>query len=438
MMSLQRRLGLGIGVTLALVLLAVWIAVGWSTRRLSEDYVTTRLAHDAESLLGALTLTPEPAIDPEAIGSVYRRPYSGHYYTITTGATTLRSRSLWDETLDLTASGEGRTMRLPGPRDQALLVYARRYTRRGQTIVIAVAEDLAPLERHIDELQRLLGIIFIAALALVLAGTRLGIRRGLAPLEALRAEVGRIEDGEAASLPAEAPAEVAPLVDASNRLLRLTAQRLARSRSALGDLAHALKTPLALIVQTSEDRESGMSAQARERLLNETDRIRALVDRELKRARVAGAAGPGQRFRPAEDVPALANVIRGLYPERRLSITWSVPSHSFAVDRDDLLELLGNLLDNAAKWAREHIHVTVADSPELQLAVEDDGPGCPPDKLDDVTRRGVRLDEKTPGAGLGLGIVRGIVTDYGGSLALGRSEQLGGLRVEAVFPAHHA
>ncbi|MGE0082046.1 MAG: ATP-binding protein, partial [Thiohalomonadaceae bacterium] len=228
----------------------------------------------------------------------------------------------------------------------------------------------------------------------------------------------------------------APLVDALNRLLRLTAQRLARSRTALGDLAHALKTPLALILHTAEDRESAMDEVTRARLLGESERIRELVNRELARARVAGAASPGQHFRPDEDVPALANVVRSLYAERGLSITWSVPARSFAVDREDMLEMLGNLLDNAAKWARSRVHVTVDDAPALHLVVEDDGPGCPPEKLDAITRRGVRLDEETPGTGLGLSIVRTIVSDYGGSLELGRSDTLGGLRVVARFPAH--
>ncbi len=435
-MSLQRRLGVGIGVSLALVLLAVWVAVGWSTRRLSEDYVASRLEHDAESLLAALSVTPTPTLNTDVVGAVYRRPYSGHYYTVAAGATTLRSRSLWDETLSLAAAGEERITRMAGPQAQALLVYARRYTRDGVPVDIAVAEDLAPMERSIDQFQRVLGLIFVIAVALVLAGTRLGIRRGLAPLEQLRDDVARIERGEAAGLSAAAPAEVAPLVEAINHLLRLTAQRLARSRTALGDLAHALKTPLALILQTADEPANTMTAPARARLRSEAERIGALIERELGRARVAGAAGPGQRFRPAADVPALLEVIRGLYADRHLAIAQSVPARSYAVDREDMLELLGNLLDNAAKWARGRLQVTVADAADLRLCVEDDGPGCSGDELAQITGRGVRLDEAVPGSGLGLSIVRAIVDGYGGTLTLGRSEALGGLRVEVRFPAH--
>ena len=436
MISLQRRLGLGIGAGLALVLLAVWVAVGWSTLHMSEEYVASRLEHDAENLLAGLRVKPKPSINAESVGTVYRRPHSGHYYTVTVGDTTLHSRSLWDDTLQVADRDGSYTVRLAGPQGQPLLVYVRRYERDGQRALIAVAEDLGPMETTIDEFQNALGFIFVAALVLVLVGTRLGIRRGLAPLDDLRRDVERIERGETTQLPAEAPAEVAPLVDALNRLLRLTAQRLARSRSALGDLAHALKTPLALIVHTAEDRDSAMDEVTRARLLKEAERIRELVNRELARARVAGAASPGQHFRPEEDVPALANVVRRLYAERGLSITWSVPARSFAVDREDMLEMLGNLLDNAAKWARSRVHVTVDDDPALHLVVEDDGPGCPPEKLDAITRRGVRLDEETPGTGLGLSIVRTIVSDYGGSLELGRSDTLGGLRVAARFPTH--
>ncbi len=433
MISLQRRLGIGIGVSLALVLVLVWVAVGWAGRRLSEDYVATQLSHEAESLLGALILTPVPMLNPEAVSSVYRRPYSGHYYTVMVGDAALRSRSLWDETLALPAGAGQEVRRIVGPRDQPLLLYTRRYVRQEQPVLIAVAEELTPLEQHLVHFQRLLGLIFLGAFVVVLLGTRYGVRRGLAPLEALRAEVDRIERGEATALPARAPAEVAPLVEALNRLLRLTAQRLTRSRTALGDLAHALKTPLALILQTAEARESPMGDEARRRLLAEAERIRTLVDRELARARVAGAPGPGQHFRPADDVPALVEVIRGLYAQRELSFSCSVPSRSFPVDREDFLELLGNLLDNAAKWARQRIRVTVADATALHLTVEDDGPGCPDHQLAAITRRGLRLDEATPGHGLGLGIVQTIVADYGGRLDLGHST-LGGLRVEVIFP----
>jgi signal transduction histidine kinase len=189
------------------------------------------------------------------------------------------------------------------------------------------------------------------------------------------------------------------------------------------------------MVRQAEDPGSGLTPQAREQLLAETGAIRALVDRELKRARLAGHARPGSHFRPADELPHLIAAIRAIYADKGLTLDTQIDSDQrYAVDRDDMLELLGNLLDNAAKWARSRVVVRFVEGPDLRVVVEDDGPGCPEEALDQLTTRGVRLDESTSGTGLGLSIVNAIVTEYGGSLTLGRAE-LGGLRAEVHLPA---
>lgn len=440
MISLQQRLGLFIGLGLALLLLAAWLAVGMAVRRVGEEYIAMRLEHDAESLLAATSVEPEPQVNRAFVGVVYLRPYSGHYYVVEIGEWRFRSRSLWDADL-IFPSGEGepsvgRLTHIPGPQEQSLLLFQRRYERQGRVVVITVGENLAPLEKQLQGFQRKLAIIFSLALIAMLIGQYLLVRRGLSPLQKLRGEVARLEQGKVSRIAENAPAEVAPLVHEINHLLRVTAQRLERSRHALGNLAHALKTPLSLLVQTAERGTAAMPAESSRQIREQADRIGALVERELKRARLAGAAAPGQYFEPARELPYLARAIEGIYAGKGLTVEWRVPaSKKVALDRDDMLELLGNLLDNAGKWAQSRVRVSVEESPGLVLLVEDDGPGCPEGLLEQLTGRGVRLDEESPGSGLGLSIVQTIVADYGGTLRLGRSAGLGGFLAEVRLPA---
>ncbi len=163
--------------------------------------------------------------------------------------------------------------------------------------------------------------------------------------------------------------------------------------------------------------------------------MRRIVERELKRARLAGSAMPGQRVDLNAEIDALVRTLGQLYADKAPRITSAIaPGATFAGDREDLLELLGNLLDNACKWCTERVSLTVSHAECVAFVVEDDGPGCAPDAIDELTARGYRADESKPGSGLGLAIVRDIVDSYDGSLQFGRSAALGGLRVEVRLP----
>jgi signal transduction histidine kinase len=439
-MSLERRLLLGIALSLVVVFGLLLGGAGLAVRQLTEAYVYARLSRDAEALLA--TLRPghggELQLRERRLSPVYSQPLSGHYYVVLgSGGEPLRSRSLWDETLEVAPLAPGATAQrhLAGPAGQELLVHAAGFSKHERNITVAVAEDIAPLARQIRSYQLASAGVFLLVLLLLLVAQRRVVRAALARLDQLRAEVRRIGSGEQRALSEAVPLEVRPLVREFNRLLQLLDQRLARSRNAMGNLAHALKTPLSLLTGELE-----RSAQPnRELTLGQTARIRQLVERELRRARIAGAAAPGRAFEPAADIPALLESLRRLHRDRELDLQApGLPADPLPVDREDMLELLGNLLDNACKWAQRRVRLQLARTGNaVGVTVEDDGPGVAETDMPRLTARGTRIDESIQGHGLGLAIVGDIVRIYGGQLEFSRAPQLGGLRVAVSLPLEH-
>jgi signal transduction histidine kinase len=430
--SLQARLQIGLLLSLLLVALLLFWGGSAAVRQIAEAYVATRLEHDAEALLGALQ--PPQAEDMhismggQRVTPVYLQPFSGHYYLVRLNdGEPLRSRSLWDHELALPtlATGETRLWRAAGPQDQALLVRAAGYRKQGRNLTLAVAEDIAPIELQIRRLQGLLAAAAAGAIALLLLIQRLVVRHSLGRLERVRADIQRLEQGQTERLSEAVPDEIRPLVQEFNRLLALLASRLERSRNALGNLAHALKGPLNLLVQALDAGDSGPQAQV------QTSRIRQLIERELRRARLAGAGKPGQQFDPAAELPDLIAALAGMHRGRELEIRCNRrPAAPLPIDREDLLELLGNLLDNACKWARRRVRFELEqDGEELRITVEDDGPGVSAAQLAQLAQRGVRIDQEVDGHGLGLAISRDIARLYAGGLEFGRAPELGGLQV---------
>lgn len=441
MISLQSRLSAGSILVLATLAVAILLLGGYSLRQLAERFVAARLEHDLETVLSALSFTADgqPRLALDRMGAPFQQPYSGHYYQIETPSGRLRSRSLWDTDLPLFSLALDRITStfVSGPQNQHLLLIGRAFQLQGRPIAIVVTEDFAPLERGLKRLMQNVGLIVLFAFSVLLGLQRLIVRQGLAPLEQVRRELPRLERGEIAQLSISVPIEILPLVRELNRLLELMGQRQRRTRQALGNLAHALKTPLTALTQLAEQPPPATTADLWwQELRDQLQHIRRLTERELKRARIVGGGNPGQRVLLAREAGDLIETLRRIHRDRALDFTISIPPESvFPGDRDDLFELLGNLLDNACKWAKQSVHLTVrADTDALRLEVEDDGPGCPPEQLALLRQRGARIDESRAGYGLGLAISSDIVTQYGGTLRLGRSESLGGLRVDITFP----
>ncbi|MCF5076876.1 HAMP domain-containing protein, partial [Pseudomonas syringae] len=317
---------------------------------------------------------------------------------------------------------------------QQLLVLRSDYKRFGQRISISVAQDYTPVRESFRLMRRIGLVLGAAALLLVLILQRVTVRRALRPLETAREQIAQLQQGQRSQLDTHVPQELEPLVAQINHLLAHTEDSLKRSRNALGNLGHALKTPLAVLLSAASSEALKDRPELSTLLREQLEQVQRRLNRELNRARLAGDTLPGALFDCEQELPGLLatlNMIHGDHLDLSYRIT---PGLQLPWDREDLLELLGNLLDNACKWADAEVRLTVSETPKgYQLAVEDDGPGIPETQRDQVFSRGARLDEQIDGHGLGLGIVRDIVEVWGGVLRLQESE-LGGLNAVVELP----
>jgi signal transduction histidine kinase len=435
MLSLKGRLSVALAVSLVGLLTVQWLVASVAIRQLTEGQLVARLAHDAENLLAGSQIDAQGRlqIDPRRVNTIYQRPFSGHYYLISAGSDQQISRSLWDATLEIPAMAPGTEARMlaAGPERQSLLVVARGFRKHDRELTVAVAEDMSNLHSELRRFQWIYGAVSAVVLIALLLVQRLIVGRGLKPLDAIKDNMVRLERGQVACIEASGPAEIAPLIAQLNRLLATMGNRTRRSREALGNLAHALKTRLAILNQAAERTDLAAYPQVRAAIRDSTEGMRRIVERELKRARLMGDALPGQRVDLRDEITLLSQTLQTLHTDKSPLIAWNVASGvDFVGDREDLLELLGNLLDNACKFCRKKVSLTVTNGTSTAFIVEDDGPGCTSEEMDKLTRRGFRADETTPGSGLGLAIVSDIVEGYGGTMSFSRSAALGGLRIE--------
>jgi signal transduction histidine kinase len=430
---------------LSLGLISVMVVVGlvlaqtslWLFEMGLQRYLEAGLRNDSESLLAALVRGPQGLqLDERRLSPAYQRPFSGHYFRIDFTDGHWRSRSLWDQELPaLDHPGLHDDLQL-GPEGQQLLVLRTDYRRLGLPISISVAEDYTPIRESFRRVQQLGLGLGLTGLLLILLLQRITVRRALRPLEQAREQIAQLQQGQRSQLDDQVPLELEPLVAQINHLLAHTEDSLKRSRNALGNLGHALKTPLAVLLSLASSEQLEAHPQLRKTLKEQLQQVEQRLNRELNRARLSGDALPGALFDCDAELPGLLATLNMIHGEH-LALSYRVPAGlQLPWDREDLLELLGNLLDNACKWADAEVRVSVAELANgFELSVEDDGPGIPQERRDQVFGRGTRLDEQTHGHGLGLGIVRDIVDSWGGKLSLLESEW-GGLKVVIELPKH--
>jgi len=436
--SLEARL---IGISLLWIVLALG-AAAFVLSGLYREHVEREHADQIggylDELAAALDVSDEGALflQRELSDPLFQRPYSGLYWeAIVDGRSALRSRSLWEQSLgvpDTGAAGED-PVRLSGPEQQALTVWTRviRYPGFASPIVMRVAADGARMERMTASFTRTLAVsLALLALGLVLIVVA-QVHFGLAPLRRLGAALTQLREGRVDQVEGEYPSEIRPLVEDLNAVLHENRELLNRARAQAGNLAHALKTPLAVIRNALSSLGTLPAAGA---VATEVERMHQAIERHLVRARAAPVQLRGRHVKVRDALQDVIRAVQHIHGERIAIEIDGDPQARFRGDAADLQEIFGNLLDNAAKWARTRVRVTAgAEGGRLRLAVEDDGPGIPADRRAQALQRGVRLDTSRPGSGLGLQIVDELCQVYGGSVELG-SSSLGGLSATVFLP----
>ena len=467
--SLRLRLLAG---TLVWVLLTVLVA-GWALGRMFTEHVERQFQAELATHLNqlaanlAMDANGQPTLRAVLSDPRFARPYSGLYWQIDVlgeragdgspdgsrqGA--LRSRSLWDVVLavpgDLPADGEVHAHATEGP-DGAPLRMIEQVLRPAEQpelmLRVIVAANAALVVEPVARFNRILAL----ALALLAAGLAVAalvqVRVGLRPLARLRDGLAAVREGRSTAIDGRFPAEIQPLVAEFNAVLARNAEVVTRARTHAGNLAHAVKTPLSVLANAAAETADDAPDAALARLVREQVALaRTQVDYHLARSRAAAAVGvPGLRtpLRPVlEGLLRLMNKVhagRGL----KVAILACADDLAFRGEAQDLQEMLGNLIDNACKWAagRVEVHAEACadvqpgplDAGQLRICIDDDGPGLPADARAAVFARGVRADEDKPGSGLGLAIVRDLAQLYGGEVDL-QASPLGGTRAVLVLP----
>jgi signal transduction histidine kinase len=456
--SLRRRLLIAAAAWIALALLVVGVLLVGLFRHHAEQELAARAAGPLDALAAALVAEPRAAgasspqlrLAEEIEGEAFRRPYGGAYWWVSDGdAVPLRSRSWWDATpapalaaaFARLAGADVARFEASGPQQQPLVVWARRVELGGweRPLVVAVALEATRLQGMTRDFARTVAVALGALAVALWAASWWQVRLGLAPLRRMQQALAGLRAGRSDQLAGRFPTEVQPLVDELNALLADNDRLVRHAREQSANLAHALKTPLAVLINaaTSWPGEEG------EQLRGQLAQIQRQLELQLARAR-ATAAGTltardaERRADVADVVDSLLRTLQRLHPERNIVATREGDSASavVAVDADVLHELLGNLLDNAFRWARSEVRVTLqveAAESQLRLDIDDDGPGIPSEQREQALRRGRRLDETHPGSGLGLAIADELVRLGGGSLRLDDAP-LGGLRVMLTLP----
>jgi signal transduction histidine kinase len=328
---------------------------------------------------------------------------------------------------------------------EPLRITAQTVTLPGRTapLVFMAGVNRRPSDRDVARSTTLTWIILVVLGAGLVAAIVVQVRVGLRPLFELEREIADARKGKVQRLSGDYPKEIAPLAQELNALLDHNREVVERQRSHVGNLAHALKTPIAVMLSEAERRASGVADPGAEPLdavvKRQTEAMRDHVEHHLRRARAAARAQNLGERTPVEPVlDELASLLERVFHEKAVSIDWRAPETlEFRGERQDLQEVAGNILENACKWCNVRVRATaepIDGTGNFRLVVEDDGPGLPEDRRDEVLKRGARLDESAPGSGLGLSIVDELSRAYGGRVALDRSA-LGGLRVEVVLPA---
>lgn len=432
--SLKSRLLLAAAFWLGAMILAAGIGIP----KLVNDYLVDDMKQQLGLTMDELTanietnnhgalIMAERLSDPRL-----NQPYSGIYWRASTQDQIIRSRSLWDK--DLTIKRSPIHTSVKGPKEEKLIYIEQNIylPELSDPVTITIGMNDNSLESTLNQLTGQVWLILLLLFVGVLLLIGIQVSWSLLPLNKMQRELALLRKGEQQGLSDNYPKEVSPLVSDLNALLFHYQELLERARNHAGNLSHALKTPLSVLKNEIER----LPDDEKKLLQEPIHQIQSQIDYHLGRARMAGAMNIlSVKSSPCERVEAIAMAFDKVYADNNVTMVNELDLElDVAVEKTDLDEMLGNLLENSYKWARSIIRVHAKDLTDgnVELIVEDDGQGIPEEKLEQVTKRGVRLDETTPGTGLGLNIVNEMAHSYRGSLTLGKSS-MGGLRASLIL-----
>jgi signal transduction histidine kinase len=451
--SLARRLVLlAVGWSFAaLVIVAVLLAFLFQQAALRR--FDANLADLIDNLITGTTIEQGEVVAPALTDLRALRAYSGRYWEIAEPGKDgklkaiegLTSRSLYDTELSTPPDLAARLKAKPaepiafdarGPQTGERVRVLARWTTfygRATPVVYLAAEDRSPIDREVRNFVTATAIAFVALGGFLILAVVVQVQWGLRPLFRLGGEVADVRRGKAERLQGRYPSELKPLTDELNALVAHNQETVERQRTHVGNLAHALKTPISVMMTEAQQRPGPLA----EVVGRQTDAMRQQVDHHLRRARAAArSTGQGERTPVAEVLDELARTLERIFRDKGVTIDWDAPDDlMFQGERQDFMEIAGNAMENAGKFGRARVRVRAApEGPErMRLTVEDDGPGLTPEQREEVVRRGARLDENAPGSGLGLSIIDELARAYRGSLTLDDSP-LGGLALAVDLP----
>ena len=451
--SLALRLFLSATVWTVLILLVTGFVLSGLYRDSVERAFDRRLGVYLKTLIADLA---SPDIPIEKTGQMlgeplFELPLSGWYWQVTrlgSKPEVTSSRSLWDRGLphlteqSVAPDPDGsRKSYVQGPEDQRLRLVERDVDLGDDgRFLVAVGGDASELDDEVLAFDGAIITTFLVLAAVLLLTTLFQVRFGLAPLSRISRSLAAIRSGKAEKLEGTFPVEIEPLARETNALIDANREIVERARTHVGNLAHALKTPLSVMMNEAAARgDDALATKVKE----QAGIMRDQVTRHLERARIAArVAVVGTITDVVPVVQALARTIEKTHHDKEIAIDLDIQAADarFRGERQDLEEMVGNLVDNACKWAGSRVSIEViGEQPEpgrqiVRIVVDDDGPGLTPGQREQVSHRGQRLDETKPGSGLGLSIVVELAGLYGGALNLGTAP-IGGLRAELVLPA---
>ncbi|MDR8522409.1 MULTISPECIES: ATP-binding protein [Shewanella] len=410
-------------------------------RQAFHDSIIARLQEDLQQVLLATHLDDGSfRIDENQLSSFYRPVYSGRYYQLDLPEQELRSRSLWDQRLEVEdlEKGETRAWQTKGPQnhDIQLLSIGLKSETSGLSATLTVAQDLSIGRKVFTEVYGTKFLVNLAMLLAMIMGIFLVLRQSFKPVNQMKDTLAKLREGEISSFDLTSiPLELQPLAKNYNELLAYSSKQIERSRNNLGNLSHGLKTPLAVMQQQVEALYL-KEPESAEALQKQLDLVHKMIERKLAAARITGDMLPAAQMQLPKDIEDLAQTLNKVHRTKSIHCRFDIPAGitRLPMHREDGMELLGNLLDNAYKWASSEIRICISNhDQQLKLSIEDDGPGVETEQLAMLTHRGKRLDEATMGHGLGLSIVKDIAEQYKIELKFEHSQSLPGLKVTLLF-----